>query len=329
MSILVTGGAGFIGGHTAQALCDQGQDVAIIDNLQSGYLAAIPQKARFYQGDIRDEAFLDKVFHAEKPTAVLHFAACSQVGESMAKPLLYYDNNLGGTRLLLQAMRKHEVDSLVFSSSAAVYGDAEQIPVAEDAPTNPTSCYGETKLAMEKMMQWTARAYGLRYVALRYFNACGAHPNGKRGEYQEIETHLIPSILQVPLGKRQEIEIFGGDYPTPDGTCIRDYIHVCDLAEAHLLALAYLQQGGKSDVFNLGNGTGFSVQQVIACARQITGHPIPACYVARRPGDIAKLIASSAKAKAILGWTPKYSSLETILSTTWQWQSAHPNGYIR
>ncbi len=327
MAILVLGGAGYIGSHTALALCDAGRDVVVADNLETGFKASVPEKARFYQGDIRDREFLDKLFETEKIEGVIHFAANSQVGESMKNPLKYYDNNLCGTKVLLDSMVAHGVNKIVFSSTAATYGEPERVPILEDDKTDPTNCYGETKLAMEHMMKWVSGAHDLKFVALRYFNACGAHPSAKIGEAHNPETHLIPLILQVPMGKREQISIFGDDYATPDGTCIRDYIHVCDLAQAHILALDYLVNGGENNVFNLGNGVGFSVKEVIEEARSVTGHPIPAKTEARRAGDPAQLIASSDKAKTILGWKPEYNDLHTIIDTAWKWHQSHPNGY--
>ena len=327
MAILVLGGAGYIGSHTALALVRAGCDVVVADNLETGFKAAVPAGARFYKGDIRDMAFVDSLFERERIDGVIHFAANSQVGESMTNPLKYYSNNLGGTRVLLESMVAHGVGKIVFSSTAATYGEPENVPILESDRTEPTNCYGETKLAMEKMMKWTGAAHSLRYVALRYFNACGAQPDCTIGEAHDPETHLVPLILQVPLGKREHISIFGEDYPTPDGTCIRDYIHVCDLAQAHILALNYLSDGGKSDVFNLGNGIGFSVKEVVEEARRVTGHPIPAVAAPRRAGDPARLVASSDKAKEILGWKPEYADLHEIISTAWNWHKAHPNGY--
>ena len=297
------------------------------DNLLTGFRAAVHPKARFYQLDIRDRSALDELFTKEKIEGVIHFAASSQVGESMSDPLKYYDNNLHGTMVLLQAMVAHGVDKIVFSSTAATYGEPERVPILETDRTDPTNCYGETKLAMEHMMRWVSRAHGLKYVALRYFNACGAHPSGAIGEAHNPETHLIPLILQVPNGQREKISIFGDDYPTKDGTCIRDYIHVSDLAQAHILALDHLLQGGESDVFNLGNGVGFTVKEVIDVARAVTGHPIPAETCPRRAGDPAQLIASSKKAVEQLGWKPKYNDLNTIIASAWKWHSAHPRGY--
>lgn len=327
MAILVLGGAGYIGSHTVYELIDAGRDVVVADNLLTGFRAAVHPKARFYQLDIRDRSALDELFTKEKIEGVIHFAASSQVGESMSDPLKYYDNNLHGTMVLLQAMVAHGVDKIVFSSTAATYGEPERVPILETDRTDPTNCYGETKLAMEHMMRWVSRAHGLKYVALRYFNACGAHPSGAIGEAHTPETHLIPLILQVPNGQREKISIFGDDYPTKDGTCIRDYIHVSDLAQAHILALDHLLQGGESDVFNLGNGVGFTVKEVIDVARAVTGHPIPAETCPRRAGDPAQLIASSKKAVEQLGWKPKYNDLNTIIASAWKWHSAHPRGY--
>lgn len=327
MAILVLGGAGYIGSHTVYELIDAGRDVVVADNLLTGFRAAVHPKAHFYQLDIRDRSALDELFTKEKIEGVIHFAASSQVGESMSDPLKYYDNNLHGTMVLLQAMVAHGVDKIVFSSTAATYGEPERVPILETDRTDPTNCYGETKLAMEHMMRWVSRAHGLKYVALRYFNACGAHPSGAIGEAHNPETHLIPLILQVPNGQREKISIFGDDYPTKDGTCIRDYIHVSDLAQAHILALDHLLQGGESDVFNLGNGVGFTVKEVIDVARAVTGHPIPAETCPRRAGDPAQLIASSKKAVEQLGWKPKYNDLNTIIASAWKWHSAHPRGY--
>ncbi len=328
MAILVLGGAGYIGSHTVWELCEAGRDVVVADNLQTGFQASVHPKARFYKLDIRDREALDVLFQAEKIDGVIHFAASSQVGESMQDPLKYYDNNLHGTMVLLQAMVAHGVGRIVFSSTAATYGEPERVPILETDRTQPTNTYGETKLSMERMMSWVSRAHGLRYVALRYFNACGAHPSGLIGEAHDPETHLIPIILQVPNGQRSTLTIFGDDYPTPDGTCIRDYIHVTDLAQAHILALDYLLGGGENNVFNLGNGVGFSNKEVVEAARRVTGHPIPAQIGPRRAGDPARLVASSEKAKAVLGWDPKYADLETIISTAWAWHKNHPNGYV-
>ena len=327
MRLLVLGGAGYIGSHTAVELLDRGHEVVIADNLITGYKQAVPKEAVFYQGDIRDYNFLNNLFKTEKIDEVIHFAAFSLVGESVTNPLKYYENNLYGTKVLLQAMIDNNVDKIVFSSTAATYGEPENIPILESDRTCPTNPYGETKLAMEKMMKWSANAYQLRYVSLRYFNACGAHKSGKLGEAHNPESHLIPLVLQVPNGKRESVSIYGTDYDTPDGTCIRDYIHVTDLAEAHILAVEYLMKGGESNVFNLGNGVGYSVREVIETARKVTGHPIPAVEIPRRAGDPARLGASGEKAKTVLGWEPKITSLEDIIRSAWVWHSTHPNGY--
>lgn len=327
MAILVLGGAGYIGSHTVYELIEAGRDVVVADNLLTGFKEAVHPNARFYQVDIRNRREVDELFEKEKIDGVIHFAACSQVGESMSNPLKYYDNNLSGTTVLLQSMVAHGVDKIVFSSTAAAYGEPERVPICENDKTEPTNCYGETKLAMEKMMNWTGRAHNLRYVALRYFNACGAHPSGAIGEAHDPETHLIPLILQVPNGKRPKISIFGDDYPTKDGTCVRDYIHVSDLAQAHILALDYLMRGEPSEVFNLGNGVGFTVKEVIDVARKVTGRAIPAEICPRRAGDPAQLVASSEKAKTVLGWKPQYADLETIVASAWSWHKNHPNGY--
>ncbi|MBD5558998.1 MAG: UDP-glucose 4-epimerase GalE [Clostridia bacterium] len=328
MAVLVPGGAGYIGSHIVRELIGRGEDVVVVDNLENGHKAAVHPKARFYEGDIRDRAFLDRVLDEEKDIdSAIHFAANSLVGESMTKPLKYYDNNVGGTRILLEALRDHGIRNVVFSSTAATYGEPERVPIMETDRTEPTNPYGETKLAMEKMFRWVDEADGIRYVSLRYFNACGADESGEIGEDHNPESHLIPLILQVPLGKREEISIYGDDYPTPDGTCIRDYIHVTDLADAHLKALDYLRAGNESNIFNLGNGVGFSVQEVVDTARKVTGHPIPAKIVPRRAGDPAQLIASSDKAREVLGWDPKHDSLEEIIASAWKWHQGHPDGY--
>ena len=327
MTIMVLGGAGYIGSHTVYALIERGEDVVIVDNLETGHIEAVHEKARFYQGDIRDRAFIDSVFDKEQIDAVIHFAANSLVGESMTDPLKYYDNNVNGTKVLLQSMVAHNIKKIVFSSTAATYGEPERVPILETDRTEPTNTYGETKLSMEKMFKWTDVAHGVKYVSLRYFNACGAHESGQIGEAHSPETHLIPLVLQVPLGQREAINIYGDDYPTEDGTCIRDYIHVTDLAQAHILAVEYLMNGNDSNVFNLGNGVGFSVKEVIEVARKVTGHAIPAVISERRAGDPARLIASSDKAREVLNWQPAHADLEEIIASAWKWHSTHPKGY--
>ncbi len=327
MRILVLGGAGYIGSHTALELIKNGAEVIVADNLLTGFLPAVPKGAKFYKGDIRDIDFLNNLFETEQIDAVIHFSASSLVGESVTNPLKYYDNNLCGTKTLLQAMVAHNINKIVFSSTAAVYGEPENIPILETDRTEPTNPYGETKLSMEKMFKWVSKAHGLNYVSLRYFNACGADESGNIGEAHNPESHLIPLILQVPNGQREAISIYGTDYDTPDGTCIRDYIHVTDLAQAHILAVKYLLNGGESNIFNLGNGIGYSVREVIETARKVTGHPIPALETPRRAGDPARLVASSEKAKTVLGWNPVHASLEEIISSAWNWHKNHPNGY--
>lgn len=327
MSVLVLGGAGYIGSHAVYQLIDQNYEVVVIDNLQTGHKDAVHPQAKFYQGDIRDKEFLRTVFAAEKIDGVLHFAANSLVGESMEKPLMYFDNNVYGTQVLLEIMNEYGIKNIVFSSTAATYGEQKVMPITEDMPTLPTNAYGETKLTMEKIMKWCEIAHNLKYVSLRYFNVAGARSTGEIGEDHTPETHLIPLILQVPLGQREFISIFGDDYDTEDGTCIRDYIHVEDLIDAHILALNYLKNGGESNVFNLGSGSGYSVKDMIEAAREVTGHEIPAKVVPRRSGDPSKLIASSAKAKQVLGWEPKKASIRNIIEDAWNWHQAHPHGY--
>jgi len=326
MSILVVGGAGYIGSHIVRYLQEHGEDVIVVDNLQKGHKKSI-NVTFFYELDVRNTSALDKVFKIHSIESVIHFAANSLVGESMKNPLDYYNNNVYGMQCLLEVMKNNEVKQIVFSSSAATYGEPDQIPIQESNITNPTNTYGETKLTMEKMMKWVDKAYGIKYVSLRYFNACGAHPSGEIGEDHFPETHLIPLVLQVPLGKRDKIYIFGDDYKTKDGTCIRDYIHVMDLASAHYLAAKYLNDNNDSDIFNLGSGEGYSVKEIIEIARKITSHPIPAEVKERRAGDPAVLIASSEKAKQILKWKPQYDSVEKIITDAWNWHKSNPKGY--
>ena len=328
MKILVLGGAGYIGSHTVYELIDAGNEVVIIDNLETGHMKAVHPQAKFYKGDLRDRSFVDSVLDTEKNIdAVIHFAANSLVGESMVNPLKYYDNNLCGTKVMLESLVAHGIDKVVFSSTAATYGEPQSIPIVETDPTRPTNCYGETKLSMERMFYWTGVAHNLRFVSLRYFNACGAHISGQIGEDHNPETHLIPLILQAASGKRDHISIFGTDYNTVDGTCVRDYIHVTDLAQAHILAVRYLMDANKSDIFNLGNGVGFTVRQVIDEARKVTGVDIKVVEEGRRAGDPATLIASSDKAKSVLGWKPEYADLSKIIETAWKWHSEHKNGF--
>ncbi len=327
MSILVTGGAGYIGSHAVYQLIDQGLDVVIVDNLQTGHRGAIHPKAKFYEGDLRDRDFMREVFRKETIEGVIHFAANSLVGESMEKPLQYYDNNVYGTQILLESMIDAGVKYIVFSSTAATYGEPEAVPITEEMPTVPTNTYGETKLAMENMMKWCEQAHSIHFVSLRYFNVAGARSTGEIGEDHNPETHLIPVVLETALGKREKITIFGDDYPTKDGTCIRDYIHVEDLIDAHILALNYLKNGGPSDIFNLGSSQGFSVKEIVEMAREVTGKEIRAEIGPRRAGDPSILIASSEKAKKILGWKPSRTNIEQIIKDAWNWHSTHPNGY--
>ncbi|XID95928.1 UDP-glucose 4-epimerase GalE [Paenibacillaceae bacterium WGS1546] len=326
MAVLVTGGAGYIGSHAVAALLEKREQVVVIDNLYQGHREAV-LGGELYEGDLRDADFLAKVFKENEIDGVIHFAANSLVGESMKDPGKYYHNNVYGTLCLLEQMKRSGVSRIVFSSTAATYGEPEKVPIDEYDRTLPTNAYGETKLAMEKMIRWFDVAHGIRFVSLRYFNAAGAHPSGRIGEDHAPETHLVPLVLQVALGQREFISVFGDDYPTEDGTCIRDYIHVCDLADAHLLALERLRKGGDSAIYNLGSGNGYSVKQVIETAREVTGHPIPVRIEPRRAGDPAVLIASSARARAELAWTPKREKLEEIVESSWEWHRAHPQGF--
>lgn len=324
MSILITGGAGYIGSHTVRYFQEKSEDVIVLDNLQTGYRQSVDVD-KFYNLDLRDEE-IDKVFKENNITGVIHFAANSLVGVSVKEPYEYYDNNVYGTLCLLKAMMENNVKNIIFSSTAAVYGEPENIPILETDKTIPTNPYGETKLTMEKMMKWFDNAHGIKYVSLRYFNAAGADKKGDIGESHNPETHLIPLILQVPLGKRDKVFIFGDDYEIRDGTCIRDYIHVLDLADAHYLAYKYLQDENESEIFNLGSGKGFSVKEVVDVAREVTGKEIPAEIADRRPGDPAILVASSEKIKKKLGWSPKYTNLREIIEDAWKFHLSHPNG---
>lgn len=326
MAILITGGAGYIGSHTARELKDQGRDIVIYDNLSRGHRQAVKDMP-LVVGDLADTELLARTIDEYHVDSVIHFAAESQVGESMADPQKYYINNVSGTLNLLKVMKEKNVNKIVFSSTAATYGEPERIPIDEESAKNPTSVYGRTKLMMEQILEDYDMAYGLKYVALRYFNAAGAHISGEIGEDHEPETHLIPIIMQVLLGQREAISIFGTDYPTPDGTCIRDYIHVTDLAHAHILALDALYDGMESRIYNLGNGNGFSVKEVIDTVEKVTGKKVPRVEEGRRPGDPAVLIASSQKIIKELGWKPRYNTLEKIIETAWNWHKNHPNGF--
>ncbi len=328
MSVLVLGGAGYIGSHTVDRLVDQGQDVVVVDSLVTGHRAAVNDKAKFYQGDLADQDFMRKVF-TENPEidAVIHFAAYSLVAESMKKPLKYFDNNTAGMIKLLEVMNEFDIKNIVFSSTAATYGIPEKMPIMESDPQDPINPYGESKLMMEKIMRWADEAYGTKFVALRYFNVAGAKPDGSIGEDHGPETHLIPIVLQVAQGKRDKLQIFGDDYNTPDGTNVRDYVHPFDLADAHILAVDYLRKGNESNAFNLGSSTGFSNLEIVEAARKVTGKEIPAEIAPRRGGDPDSLIASSDKAREILGWKPQFDNIERIIETAWAWHSSHPSGY--
>lgn len=327
MSILVVGGAGYIGSHMVKRLVEQNRDVVVVDNLSTGHRGAVDKGVKFYEGDIRDHAFLKEVFDQEAIDTVVHFAAFSIVPESMEKPLKYFDNNTAGMVALLEEMRDHDVKRIIFSSTAATYGVPEKSPIEETDRQAPINPYGESKLMMEKIIKWADQAYGIKFVALRYFNVAGAYPDGSIGEDHGPETHLTPIILQVALGKRDQLQIFGDDYHTSDGTNVRDYVHVLDLADAHILAIDYLKAGNDSDVFNLGSSTGFSVKEMVEAAREATGEAIPAKIAARRPGDPDSLIAASQKARKILKWNPQYDDVKEIIKTAWNWTQKHPNGY--
>lgn len=323
MKILVTGGAGYIGGVAVEQLIKSGESVVVFDNLYQGHRGAVHPDAVFVEGDLADRAAVDAVFKAHKPDAVMHFASHTLVGESMQKPFLYLEDNLTNALNLLHCTLEHGVRRFILSSTANLFDDPERMPIDEKERIVPGSPYGESKFMIERFLHWFDEIYGLRYAALRYFNAAGASET--RGEDHDPEYHLIPIVLEVAQGKREKVIIFGDDYPTPDGSCVRDYVHVIDLAQAHILALHALDEGSR--VYNLGNGKGFSVKEVIETAREVTGHAIPAEVGARRPGDPATLVASSDKIRRELGWQPKYSNLRDIIETAWAWHEAHPNGY--
>ncbi len=317
-SIVLIGGAGYIGSHTAKYLYGQGYQPVVIDNLSLGHKEAV-QWGPLEIGDMTDSEFLRRVFQTYSPTAVIHFAAFAYVGESVTDPAKYYRNNVAGTLVLLDAMREAGIDRLIFSSTCATYGVPQRIPIDESNPQRPINPYGKTKLMVEQILEDYDSAYGLKSVALRYFNAAGADTEAEIGEDHDPETHLIPLVLEAAAGKREHISVFGTDYSTRDGTCVRDYIHVTDLAQAHFLALEYLKEGGASDRFNLGNGLGFTVKEVIETAARITGKSIQVDYAPRRPGDPPELVGSSDKARSVLGWNPQFPSLEVILESAWRW----------
>lgn len=328
MSVLVLGGAGYIGSHTVDRLVEAGKDVVVVDSLVTGHMAAVRKEVKFYQGDLADKDFMRKVFN-ENPDidAVIHFAAFSLVAESMKDPLKYFDNNTAGMVKLLEVMNEFDIKYIVFSSTAATYGIPEKMPIYEDDPQLPINPYGESKLMMEKIMRWADEAYGIKFVALRYFNVAGAKPDGSIGEDHHPETHLLPIVLQVAMGEREKLQIFGDDYNTPDGTNVRDYVHPFDLADAHILAVDYLRNGNESSAFNLGSSTGFSNLEIVKAAREVTGKEIPAEIAARRGGDPDTLIAASEKARKVLGWKPEFDDIHKIIETAWKWHTTHPQGY--
>ena len=327
MSILVTGGAGYVGSHAVAALVQRGYDVVVYDNLSTGHAQAVPPEVRLVVGDLAERERVGSLFRDTAIEAVLHFAANSEVGASMVRPFDFLRDNVVNFLNLTEAAVRHGSPPLILSSTANLYGAPETFPITEDCPILPGSPYGESKNIAERVLSWMERIHGLRSARLRYFNAAGADPTGVRGEDHRPETHLIPCVLQVALGRRTHVDIFGTDYPTEDGTCVRDYVHVCDLAEAHVLALQALLEGVPSMCFNLGSGSGYSVLQVIEAARRVTGHPIPAVLAERRPGDPARLVASAAGITSELGWQPVHMDLEAIVATAWNWHRNHPIGY--
>ena len=323
MKILVTGGAGYIGSIVVEQLVEAGESVIVLDNLYQGHQAAVHPEATFIEGDLADRTAVDALFQKYEPEAIMHFASHTLVGESMEDPFRYLGENITNGLNLLQSAVTHGVRRFILSSTANLFDDPERMPINEAERIVPGSPYGESKFILERMLHWLNQIYDFRYAALRYFNAAGA--SGERGEDHSPEFHLIPIVLQVALGQRKQVKIFGDDYPTRDGTCVRDYIHVLDLAQAHILALRALNQGSRT--YNLGNGQGFTVKEVIETAREVTDHPIPAEVIARRPGDPAVLIASSDKIRRELGWEPKYPDVRHIIESAWKWHQSHPNGY--
>jgi len=326
-SILVSGGAGYIGSHTVRTLMEQGYKPVVLDSLVTGHRESVSLDVPFYEGDIADAGLVRKVVEREHVSAVIHFAARSLVGESVEKPDLYFEENTAKTNRFATTLIGCGVKRIIFSSTAATYGIPEEVPIPESALTLPINPYGLSKLMIEQSFAWLDKAYGLKWIALRYFNAAGAALDGSLGEDHIPETHLIPLILKTALGQREVIKVFGTDYSTPDGTCLRDYIHVLDLAKAHILALEALETGMESGVYNVGTGSGYSVKEVIETARKITGRTIPVLETPRRPGDPDKLVAKVDKIKTLLRWTPKHSSIEQIIESAWAWHLKHPNGY--
>ncbi|MFL2128812.1 UDP-glucose 4-epimerase GalE [Ruoffia sp. FAM 24228] len=327
MNVLVIGGAGYIGSHAVNKLIKKDYNVSVLDNLVTGHRGAVDEAATFYLGDIRDKTMLNQIVQDEQIEAVFHFAASSLVGESVEKPLKYFNNNVVGMEVLLEVMQENDVKKIIFSSTAAVYGDVQAPLITEDELKAPTSPYGESKLMMENMIKWCDLAHAIKFVSLRYFNVAGALSTGGIGEDHDPETHLIPIVLQTALGQRDAMTIFGDDYDTPDGTCIRDYVHVEDLIDAHILALEYLNTNTESQIFNLGSSTGYSVKEIVEASRKVTGKEIPVKIGERRAGDPAKLVAASEKAREILGWKPAYETIEGIIQTAWNWHEANPEGY--
>jgi UDP-glucose 4-epimerase len=327
MRVLVTGGAGYIGSVVADELLQAGHQVVVFDNLSRGHRQAVPKNAELVVGDLADRASLDQLLRSREIDAVMHFAALIEAGESMKAPEKFFRNNTANTLTLIEAMLAAGVKRFVFSSTAALFGNPERTPIEEDDPVHPTNAYGESKLLVERMLAWFHQIHGLHYASLRYFNAAGAS-RPDRGEAHQPETHLIPRILEVALGRAEQVNIFGTDYATPDGTCVRDYVHVSDLASAHRLALDALENGPRNPlIYNLGSGHGFSVRQVVEVAREVTGHPIPVIESPRRAGDPAVLVASSEKIRRELGWQPRFPDLKTIVESAWQWHRTHPDGY--
>ncbi len=325
MAILVTGGAGYIGSVAVEDLYKQGEKVVVLDNLVYGHRQAVAESVPFYEGEIGDKDLVEKIIGEHEIEACMHFSAFAYVGESVEKPQIYYENNFVQTLRLLDVLIKNNVKKFVFSSTCATYGEPKYVPIEEQHPQSPTNPYGWSKFMVERALTDYDAAYDLKFVALRYFNACGA--SAKYGEHHEPETHLIPLVLFAAQAKREDISIFGDDYPTPDGTAVRDYIHISDLSQAHLLALTYLRGGGKSEFINLGNGSGYSVKEVIEAARRVTGKNIETRIVPRRAGDPSKLVADAKKAREVLGWNPQFPEIEKIIESAWQWHQANPNGY--
>lgn len=324
MKVLVTGAAGFIGSVVTERLVSEGYDVVGLDNLTKGHTAAVEPNARFYHGDIRDESLVRQIFDEHRPAAVLHLAAEALIDESIKNPGLFFDVNVKGGLVLLEAMREFGCDKMIFSSTAATYGEPQYIPIDEDHPKDPVNAYGESKLQFERIMYWYRRSFGLNHVSLRYFNACGA--TEKYGEARKKETHIIPLLFEVALGQRKQFNLFGTDYDTPDGTCVRDYVHVYDIAEAHLLGLRKVEELGER-AYNIGSGTGNTNLEVIEAVRKVTGHEICTIDDERRAGDPARLVASNNRIRDELSWNPRYAEIASMVESAWNWRSAHPNGY--